>query len=200
MLKLIILPVVGAFIGWVTNWLAVVLIFRPHRPWRIPVVGLVVQGLVPKRKNELARAIGDVVERDLLPADQVLERLTGEKARDEVVAAIGESVERRVLERLPPYLPRGISAGLSAYLGELSRREAAHFLEQSRDKLLAKTREALDFRRIVEDRIDSFSLVEMERLVLRIASRELQHIVWLGAVLGFLVGLIQALVLMALGQ
>lgn len=199
MLQLVVLPVVGAFIGWVTNWLAVLLIFRPHHPWRIPILGLVVQGLVPKRRKELAQAIGDIIEKDLLPVDQIAERLTGEKARDEVVAAIGESVQRRVAERLPPYLPRAIAVSLSAYLAEVSRREAARFLEQSRDKLLARTREALDFRKIVEDRIDGFSLVEMEKIVLRIASRELRHIVWLGAVLGFLVGFIQALVLMAFG-
>ena len=55
----IISPTVGAVIGYVTNSIAVMMIFRPHEPRGI--LGFQLHGLVPKRQPDLARKIGEVV-------------------------------------------------------------------------------------------------------------------------------------------
>ncbi|HHT66442.1 MAG TPA: DUF445 family protein, partial [Clostridiales bacterium] len=50
--------IVGALIGWFTNYLAVKMLFRPIRPWRIPLTKIELQGLIPKRREEIAVTIG----------------------------------------------------------------------------------------------------------------------------------------------
>ncbi|NLK52516.1 MAG: DUF445 domain-containing protein, partial [Syntrophomonadaceae bacterium] len=46
-----------------TNVLAIRLLFHPRRPYRLPWTQYEIQGLLPKRRMELARDIGQVVER-----------------------------------------------------------------------------------------------------------------------------------------
>jgi uncharacterized membrane protein YheB (UPF0754 family) len=49
---------------------------------------------------------------------------------------------------------------------------------------------------MVEDKINSLDIAELEGMILDIASRELKHIELLGGVLGFLIGIIQGLLLL----
>ena len=55
-------PLLGAAIGYFTNWLAVRMLFRPYYPkklgkWRLPFT----PGIIPKRKGALAKAVGKAV-------------------------------------------------------------------------------------------------------------------------------------------
>ena len=43
-------PLAGAFIGWLTNWIAIKLLFRPHNP--IKFFGMKVQGIIPKEERK----------------------------------------------------------------------------------------------------------------------------------------------------
>ena len=52
----IAVPLLGGVIGYVTNRIAVKMIFRPIRP--VSVLGLRVQGLIGHRQHELAESIG----------------------------------------------------------------------------------------------------------------------------------------------
>lgn len=52
----------------------------------------------------------------------------------------------------------------------------------------------MNIREMVEVRIQSYSLKELERLIREVSSRELRYITWFGGGLGFLIGLIQMVV------
>ena len=45
-------PFVGAFIGWLTNYVAIKMLFRPREPWYI--LGFPMQGVMPRRQRDLA--------------------------------------------------------------------------------------------------------------------------------------------------
>lgn len=60
-------PLLGAIIGYLTNSLAIRMLFRPLRRWRF--LGLPVPftpGVIPRRRHELAESIGAMVSRELL--------------------------------------------------------------------------------------------------------------------------------------
>ena len=69
LLPWLLLPLVGALIGYGTNRLAVGMIFRPIEPRRI--LGFNFQGLVGRRQPELARSIGNVVGDHLLQPEDL---------------------------------------------------------------------------------------------------------------------------------
>jgi len=80
---------VAAFIGALTNHFAIKMLFHPRRAWR--VFGRRVPftpGLIPKRKDEIAAALGDVVAKYLVTADGIREWLREGAMREAAVAKI----------------------------------------------------------------------------------------------------------------
>lgn len=53
--------------------------------------------------------------------------------------------------------------------------------------------EGLNIEKIVEDKIKAFDMLELEKLILDIMDKELKAIIWLGAVLGVIMGTIMSL-------
>ena len=75
MLRYIMVPVVGAIIGYATNWIAVKMLFRPHHEVRIWGIKLpFTPGVIPKGQGRLARAVGKAVKEQLL-TEEVLTRV-----------------------------------------------------------------------------------------------------------------------------
>ncbi|KYH29631.1 DUF445 family protein [Clostridium colicanis] len=68
--------IVGAIIGYITNWLAIKMLFRPHEEKRI--FGLKVPftpGLIPKEQKRIAKSVADAIGNHLLTSDTMLEAL-----------------------------------------------------------------------------------------------------------------------------
>ena len=61
------------------------------------------------------------------------------------------------------------------------------------DSLIRRAVETLDVKRLVEEKINNFDLVELESIILSLSNSELRYIEVLGGVLGFIIGLIQGL-------
>lgn len=70
-------PVLGAIIGYVTNWLAIKMLFRPLREHRLFGVKVpFTPGLLPREKARIARSIGETVSRELLTEEVIKKRLS----------------------------------------------------------------------------------------------------------------------------
>jgi len=86
--------VVAAVIGYITNYLAIKMLFLPRREWR--VLGRRVPftpGLIPKRKGEIAASLGRVVSDYLVTADGLKEVLQQPELRGQVERKLRELVE-----------------------------------------------------------------------------------------------------------
>ncbi|NHM26097.1 DUF445 family protein [Desulfofundulus sp. TPOSR] len=185
----VLLPVVGALIGWLTNWLAVRLIFRPYKPVR--VLGYTIQGVVPKRRGELARVIGKVIEEQLLPKERLLNYLRSEQLNEDLISSVNTAVRVRVMDRLPGFLPLSLRRIISDALAEQIRRELPPLVEGLIDRFGEKLKVDFCLSEVVEDQVNSFSLEQLEKIITSVASRELKHIEILGGFLGFMIGLLQ---------
>lgn len=191
----IFLTFIGAVIGWITNLVAVRMLFHPRQPLRIPLLGWQIQGLVPKRQADLARSIGETVERDLMSSEVLVSHLIQNGYKEEVVNAVADHIEERLSASLSRFVPRPIASAVKSYVGDFARRETADLVEKMEAKMVEKIQDGLPIAKIVEQKVLDFDLDELERLVVQVASTELRYIEWLGAVLGGVIGFIQALVL-----
>ena len=93
-----LIPVVCALIGWLTNFIAVKMIFRPRKP--VLVLGLKIQGLMPRRQSEMARQIGETVETKLLTHADILEALKRPEAQSEMESLLTQQVDSFFTEKL----------------------------------------------------------------------------------------------------
>ncbi len=81
----IIGPILGAVIGLITNYIAIVMLFRPYRPWRI--FGLKVPftpGVIPSRHKQLAQSIGNAVGEYLITETELRRTLLDPALADQV--------------------------------------------------------------------------------------------------------------------
>ncbi|MCK8817117.1 DUF445 family protein [Natroniella sulfidigena] len=197
-LRLWFLPVIGAVIGWVTNLLAIKLIFKPYDPVEIPVLGFKIQGLLPKRSKELAKRVGEIVEEELLPKEELEKELTGLEVKDEIKARILEVVDEKAKERIPPFIPENFQVMIIDFLKEMVKKDLDPEIENMLEKVKNKIVNETDIAQLVERQVSSFDMRELEELVLKIAAKELKHIEVLGGILGFIVGVGQALIVINL--
>ena len=140
-LPFIVGPAVGAAIGYLTNYLAVKMLFRPYTEKRIGRLRLpFTPGVIPRRRDQLARALGDAVGsrlvtredlRELLSSSESVERLTslaverilgaeGEAIGTRLTALIGETAGASAKQRLDGAITEALTDALaSANLAEL---------------------------------------------------------------------------------
>lgn len=283
-------PVVGAVIGYFTNYIAVKMLFFPRKPiflfgHQLPLT----PGAIPKGKERLARAAGNVVAGSLLTREDLEGFLLSEETEDQIVAAVlrqsGERIhdlickaadlsedayqEKRSqlcdavsLEVVQSIDARGLvlehggellrekaeqSTMLRLVLTERKQQEIAEFAADKLQELLdekgqgyvrevlsdklagIEEQTALEFLSdtgvdeihlrqavldtyhrlvndnleklltriniagIVTDKINAMSVEELEKLVLAMMKKELNLIVSLGALIGFVLGLVNLL-------
>ena len=100
-----VLPLVwGGVIGYLTNALAIRMLFRPlTRKYLFGIPVPLTPGIIPRRRGELARSIGRMVSRDLLSAETLRDRLGSEafeRALEAQFRSVREAVARRPLADL----------------------------------------------------------------------------------------------------
>ena len=81
--------VVGAVIGGFTNFLAIIMLFRPYHPiyigkWQLPFT----PGLIPKRHNELAKQIGKLVVEHLVTPESIKNKLYEDTFKNETESLV----------------------------------------------------------------------------------------------------------------
>lgn len=90
-------PLVGAVIGYFTNYLAVKMMFHPRKEIRIFGFKLpFTPGAIPKGKPRLARAIGEVVGKTLLTEEDIRGQLLDEKTEERFVSAAMNHMNREI--------------------------------------------------------------------------------------------------------
>lgn len=193
--RLFLIPLISALIGWLTNWIAVRMLFRPRKPVRI--FGLTFHGLVPKRQSELADSIGHTVETHLISPKDIASILEQPQLLISFETIVKDRVHLFLNDRIMqinPMLGAFLSASIRQRIEDLLVDEIRQMMPTMIDSFTNQFDQSLDLKSIVADRIRAFDLEKLESIIYEIASRELKMIEWLGGVLGFLIGLIQVLI------
>lgn len=99
-MKIAIPVIVGAIIGYVTNWLAIKMLFRPHEEKRI--LGLRIPftpGLIPKERNRIAKSVGITIGEYLLSPDVVINSLTNNRIESHIKEWVESNMNRLKKEK-----------------------------------------------------------------------------------------------------
>lgn len=195
MYEALFLIVVGAIIGWLTNVLAIKMLFRPIRPFKIPLLNITIQGLIPKRRHDISKSIGEVVEKELISINDIFDKLITEENKQEVICIIKEKLLKVIDYKIPSIIPFSIKSKIIGYFDEQINKDAMSILDSSIDGILNNTVHKVKIGEMVEEKIDELELLNMERLILGLTSRELKYIELLGGLLGGIIGLFQGIII-----
>lgn len=269
-------PLIGAVIGCFTNFIAIKMLFRPYREIRLFGLKLpFTPGMIPKRKKDVARAIGRVVNDNLLEKDDIAQTLTkestvtkvreavmdyrvnipvpreGERTPGSVVAdlvmkldvktvvskEITEFLQQKVMGSfLGKFIGEKVLGDISDQIGEWVQyylendgkdligrtidREIGELADMRVEDILLKynlnveeTGEAIekkyveivcqnyekvideiDIAGLIEEKICAMDMAELEKLIFAVMKKELNAIVYLGALIGLLIGFLNLLI------
>jgi uncharacterized membrane protein YheB (UPF0754 family) len=185
-------PLIGALIGYVTNWLAVRMIFRPRRP--VGVSFLKFQGVLPRRKEAFARSIASAVEAHLFTREDIARLVRDPKVHQ----ALESGIEKRMGAFVAGIKAKVPMAGmfLQGTMLDLARQQILAMSEGLLGEVAGHLEASVDVQGMIEKKIESFDLDRLEDIVLSVAKRELRFIEVAGAVLGAIVGAAQMLLLL----
>ena len=121
---IIIRPLIGAGIGYVTNWIAVKMMFRPLNPIKIGKFTLpFTPGIIPKNKERLAESIGNSISNNLLTEETLQNTLLS----DNVKSKIKENITKFI--NSTPENSNSVKELLCTYISENSYNETISIIE-----------------------------------------------------------------------
>ncbi|GAB2743671.1 uncharacterized membrane protein YheB (UPF0754 family) [Amycolatopsis magusensis] len=193
----LIMPLFGFLTGFVTDWLALKMIFFPREPKGFLFFRW--QGLFQKRRTQVAQDYGTLIADEVLTMSNVLEAvLTGPKS-DRLFALIQREVQRTIDEQASIAKPLvALTVGGREYQ-ELKRAAAAKAIEhlpETVKHLEQYATEALDVRNTIVDRMTRLSPLEFEGILRPAFRQDEWKLIAVGAVIGGIVGELQVLLLL----
>jgi uncharacterized membrane protein YheB (UPF0754 family) len=187
-----LLPFISAFIGWITNWVAIKMLFHPREEKRI--LGIRVQGIFPKRQKQFAEKLGQLVARELISFEEISNKInspsTVEKALPLVEQHVNQFIDTKLKEEIP-LLSMFISGDTMTKIKRGIVQEVELMIPQLLGGMLTSIQQDLNVERMVIDKVNAFSSDKLEAILLDIMKKEFKFVELIGAVLGFLIGLIQ---------
>jgi uncharacterized membrane protein YheB (UPF0754 family) len=190
------LPLIGALIGWLTNYIAIKMLFHPKDEIRIFFIP--VQGVFPKRQKDFARKLGQIVSEELVSAEDVTAHLKEKATSEAILNHIAMRLEEGIASRLPrafPMLAMLMTSNMAEKIKGFLIEQIGDLNEELIDKLSGELEEELDVHKIVEEKVASFSSDKLEEILFSIMRREFKFVEMVGAVLGFMIGVAQILLL-----
>lgn len=194
-LSYILIPLISAFIGYVTNWIAIKMLFHPRKPIRI--LGITIQGIFPKRQQQFAEKLGKMVSNEFLSFQDIEEKISSPDNLKHILPEIEIHVDRFLQERLTQLFPM-----ISMFIGEKTIQTMKNALLTELEaifpviirKYVGGLQQQLDLEHIVVEKVKAFSTDQLEKLLYGIMSKEFRLVEVLGGVLGFLIGCLQVLI------
>ena len=191
---LYLLPIISAFIGWFTNWIAVKMLFHPKNP--VKILGITFQGIFPKRQQQFASKLGALVANELLHFDEIAVQLKDPTQLKALNPAIEEHLDVFLKIKLKEKLPV-----IATFIGEGTMHKIKEGMMEEIELLLPRIigqytenlSQKIDIERTVTEKVSKFSSDKLEDTLVAIMSKEFRFVEIIGGVLGFIIGLVQVL-------
>ena len=191
--RILILAVIGGLIGYITNVIAIKLIFRPINPIKIPILNVEIIGMIPKRKLEIASNVAQVIEEQFFSFDDIIENVITEQDKQIIIDYIKVRIKLVLNEKLG-LIPSSIKNLVQNYISEVIEDEIKSGVDELSEELIIKANNRINIKEIVETKINELDLYELETIILQIIKKELKQIEVLGLILGFFIGIIQGII------
>lgn len=140
-------PVVGAVIGYFTNYIAVKMLFHPRNPITVGEHTLpFTPGIIPKRKKDLAKAIGRAVQDELFGEQEVKEILLAEDTREVIIEGIANQLNGLLCSET------SVKQQISALTGQEFYEEKKAALEHTFTDKIVQGITSMDIGQIIADK------------------------------------------------
>ncbi len=186
------IPLISSFIGWMTNYVAVKMLFRPYKERNFLFIKI--QGIFPKRRHALIEKLSTIIAHDLLHKEKLIDQITANPKLDELITSnikkyIGGLINNKI--KKIPLISALVNEDMVQSIEESLLSDFKEGLGPIKNEFLHEAIANLDIKKVVTDYLNSLSMKEMEELIRSVLKREFRFVEWSGAVLGFFIGICQ---------
>ncbi len=190
---LLIIPLSSAGIGWLTIRIAIFFLFHPRKARNS--MGLTIQGIFPKRREEFARKLG-VIARENFSFNSIEEKINDPEALKKILPLIEAHIDDFLRNRLGkemPMIAMFIGDKTIDKLKEAFLKEIELLFPQVMKQYALNLKQEFDIENVITERLLAFQPDKLEKMVYTGMKKELKLAMITGALIGFVIGLAQVL-------
>lgn len=194
----LLIPLISAFIGWFTNWIAIKMLFHPKEPKKL--LGITFHGIFPKRQKQFALNLGKLVSSELLSFNEIEQKITSTDNLNKLMPFIESKIDvflRVKLGEAFPMIAMFIGENTIQQLKGIFLKELNEIFPELITHHMKQLESQLDLENIVAEKVSGFSSDKLESILNEIMSREFRFVEIIGGILGFVIGLVQVFITIA---
>ena len=191
-----VLPAFGLLVGWMTNWVALKMIFLPKEPTNFGPV--TVQGLFLKRQRAVARDYGNLVADEILTPSNILEAILKGPFSDNLFNMIEKEVKKVVDETAglaKPFLKFSIGGDNYQSIKESAVDQIMEHMPDTLGMITEYAEDAMNIRQTLISRLQELPPDDFENMLRPAFQEDEWMLIAVGAALGMAVGFFQLFVL-----
>lgn len=195
LIKFFLVVIIGMLIGWITNYIAIKMLFRPYK--EINLFFFKIQGVIPRRRHEIGINIARTIKNDVISMEDIINSIDKDKIGEHLEKIVDKILKSKVEAELLRVFPMA-AMFLSESVMEKINNGIKKMIMENKDVIIEEMLKGLesevDFETIIVKNVDSFSVEKLEEITFNLAKKEFKHIEIIGAILGGIIGAIQGLI------
>jgi uncharacterized membrane protein YheB (UPF0754 family) len=190
------LPVSGFIVGWITNWLALKLIFRPLKP--VKFGPFIFHGIFLKRQKEVSETFARVICVEILHTKAMWDAILNGPLNKNFYAMLrGHTIvfTEKLIGSLKPIAVAAMGSSTFSMMKEDIASMVTDQLPSIIDHSYGYTAEALDLENTIKEKMIALSSSEFEGVLHPAFEEDEMLLIMVGGILGLLVGVMQIFII-----
>lgn len=187
-----VLPLGGLIVGYLTNWIAIKIIFEPKHP--IKFLGFTIQGMFLKRQKEVSRVYSDIIEQKLINPKNITQAVLHGSGSGQLLELIelhsNDAIERYVAIG-QPYFALGVGSTSYFRMKELAIKRIFDDSEKYLTYAFDYAGKAMRIGDDLCERMQALSPEEFEGVLRPAYQADEWKLILVGAILGMIAGFMQ---------
>lgn len=188
-MKILLFILIGGLIGWITNKLAIKMLFRPINPHKF--LGMNIQGVFPRRKDEIAKSLADIIENELLSKEALMDQLLNEEKVEQLKEKLKKVIVEKLAQAIPPAISMFMGGDPSSVIEKYLDKHSDEIFNALLDEVKDASLDHIDIYSLVKEKIDALDFIAFEKIIFGLMNKELRFVEIIGLFLGGIIGLIQ---------
>ena len=194
--QLLLIPVASAFSCWLVIKIFLTILFRPHQPRSI--LGLRVQGILPKKQTAIAAQAGKIVAAQFFSMETIEQKIADPSILQKIMPSIEAHIDDFLRNKLKKEMPfigmfvgdKTIGSVKKVFITEIETM-FPNIMRSYASNLIAD----LNIEQLVSQKIAAASILDIEASFKKSFSKEIRLLELMSAAIGLIIGLITMLVI-----
>ncbi len=189
---IVVFPAVAAVIGWVTNVVALKMLFKPYEPVRLLFFNF--QGVLPKHFEEYANKIADIGVADFLTTQELASMLEPQELAEDLKEYFDRAFDEAIEEAKKLADPKFVSMLEPPMTDEIRKQIWTKVIETAPsavEQLVERAEELVNLHDLIVEKNMLLGPQNMEKILWEIGGKELKWIEYFGGIFGVIIGFFQ---------